>query len=327
MGCVAWFVGGFQSLVAEDRGVRESVTAVGALGRLEPLGGVVQVAAPYSVQGPSILAELLVGEGQSVTNNQALARTHVHESAQAAWQHALRLLDSAKARLAQSEAGLEPAEIAVLEAERQREEAEWVDARREVERLRKLREQGASTQQALDAAETRIQAQASRMEAANRRLAAGREVRSEDVAVAKAEVVVAEAQAERVRAEWQQSIVRAPAPGRILAVHAQVGEQIGPEGLLDLGQTDRMRVKAEVYETDIRKVRLNQRAEITGESFPGTLIGRVERVGLQVRSNRLLKPDPSEFADSRVVEVIVQLEDSRAVSGLTGALVNVRILP
>ncbi len=85
VGCVAWFVGGFQSLGAEDRGVRESGTAVGALGRLEPSGGVVQVAAPYSVQGPSILAELLVGEGQSVTNNQALARTHVHESAQAAW--------------------------------------------------------------------------------------------------------------------------------------------------------------------------------------------------------------------------------------------------
>ncbi len=330
MGAFAFFaalVAAFLPAFAESPADAGSARGIGALGRLEPDGGVVHVAAPYSIQGPSILSELFVREGQSVTNTQTLARTHTHAAAFAAWQHSVRLVEAAKARLAQAAAGAKPADLAVLEAESRREEAEADEARREFDRQNRLRADGASSRQALDSAETRLAARVNSLEAAKRRLASGREVRAEDVDVARADLAVAEAQSERARTEWQQTIVHAPRAGRILAIHARLGEEIKPGGLLDLGQTDAMAVRAEVYETDVRHARAGQRAEITGEAFEGTLKGVVESVGLQVRSNRLLKPDPSEFADSRVVEVVVKLANGAPVSGLTGALVNVRILP
>jgi len=323
LGWIAACAGG----LAGPPGVAGPSRPIGALGRLEPEGGVVHVAAPYSIQGPSILAELLVREGQSVTNAQPLARTHTHDAAFAAWQHAVRLVGTARARLAQAGAGAKPADVAALEAESRREAAETEDARREFDRQRRLREDGASSRQALDSAETRLLSRSNALEAAQRRLASGREVRAEDVDVARAELAVAEAQAERARTEWQQTIVRAPGAGRILSIHARLGEEIKSGGLLDLGHTEVMMVRAEVYETDVRHARAGQKAEITGEAFEGTLEGVVESVGLQVLSNRLLKPDPSEFADSRVVEVVVRLRAGAPVSNLTGALVNVRILP
>jgi HlyD family secretion protein len=313
--------------IAAQSGSPERVLPVSALGRLEPLGGVVHVASPNAIQGPSILGQLLVEEGQSVTNQQTLATTHTHASARAAWTHAVRLVEAARARLAQAEAGVEPAEIAVLEAEVQRNRAELEDASRDLERVRQLRSSGTSSQQALDTADTLVLTRTFAAEAAQRRLAAGREVRIEDVAVARAELAVAEAQAERSREEWQQTIIRAPQSGRILSIHTRIGEVVGTDGVLDLGPTDTMTVKAEVYETDLRHVRPEQRAEITADAFDGILRGRVGKIGLQVGANRLLKPDPSEFADSRVVEVVVLLDDSTRVSNLTGALVNVRFLP
>jgi HlyD family secretion protein len=56
------------------------------------------------------------------------------------------------------------------------------------------------------------------------------------------------------------------------------------EGIAELGQTDQMIVVAEVYESDIRKVRLGQRVTITseGKAFEGELRGTVSQIGLKL---------------------------------------------
>jgi len=298
-----------------------------ALGRLEPSGGIVHVAAPYSVQGPAILLDLLVAEGQFVTNSQPLARTHTFPAMKAAWRHAQQLVESARARLHQAEAGAKSAELAALTAEAERDRADLVDARRELERQRRLRAEGVSAQQTFDDAHTRVLTRSNAVEAATQRLNAGSEIRAVDVEVARREVDVAQAMSERAREELEQTVIRAPQAGQILVIHSRVGEQVGPEGLLDLGQTEQMDVRAEVYETDIRHLRLGQRAEVTGEAFEGTLSGRVHQIARRVRPNRLLKLDPSAFADARVIEVIVRLENAQFTTNLSGALVNARFLP
>jgi multidrug efflux pump subunit AcrA (membrane-fusion protein) len=48
---------------------------IACLGRFEPEDGVRRLAAPFSMQGPSIIAELLVREGEQVRSNQVLAVT------------------------------------------------------------------------------------------------------------------------------------------------------------------------------------------------------------------------------------------------------------
>ncbi len=314
-------------LVAAVAFAEEPAKPVSALGRIEPSGGIIHLAAPNSYQGPSILAALFVTEGQSVTNGQELARTHNHATMLAAWNYALRQAELASARVAQSESGVKPAERAALDAEVLRERAAWLQATRDLERLRKLHEQGALSSQAMDAAEADFGVRSNAVEAAVQRATAGGSVRDVDVRVAKAELAAAEAQAERSRAEWDQTVVRAPASGRVLAIHVRTGEQIGGEGLLDFGRDEAMDVRAEVFESDIRNVKAGSRAEVTGAAFAGTLAGKVVAVGHRVRQNRLLDPNPAAFTDSKVIEVVVRLDDGRPVADLSGALVNVRIIP
>lgn len=326
----SWFTGLLllaAATAADKAPAPSAIGTVSALGRLEPLGGVIHVSAPHSLQGPSILAALLVAEGQSVTNAQPLARTHTHAAMKAAWEQARRSVESAQARLDQSKAGLKPAELQALAAETRREQSEFSDAEREFARLQRLLRENAVSQQALDEASTRLLSRSNSLQAARHRESAGNEVRPVDVAVALAELRLAEAQERRAHEEFLQTIVLAPQEGEILAIHAHVGEVIGPDGLLDLGTTSRMSVKAEIYETDIRHVRAGQMAEITGEAFEGKLTAKVLRVGRRVRPNRLLNPNPSAFTDSRIVETILVLDTPEPVAGLSGALVNVRIRP
>jgi HlyD family secretion protein len=138
-------------------------------------------------------------------------------------------------------------------------------------------------------------------------------------------VAVAEANLAVARSVHALATVRAPADGRILAIHARAGERIGPDGLLDLGCTDAMYAVAEVYETDIGAVRPGQRATVTSAALGTPVSGRVERVGLVVRRQRVLADDPVADVDARVVEVHVRLEDSARVAALSNLEVDVVI--
>jgi HlyD family secretion protein len=82
---------------------------------------------------------------------------------------------------------------------------------------------------------------------------------------------------------------------------------------------------AEVYETDIGRVRPGQRAEVTSPALPGPVGGTVERVGLMVYKNDVLDVDPVADADARVVEVRIRLDPSQEAAALSNLQVAVRI--
>lgn len=302
-----------------------NATAV-ALGKLRPQGGVRRIAAPFSLQGPSLIADLRVKAGQSVTEGQVLAQTHMHAAAAAAVAHAEAEVSVREARLAVVESGLKPAEVAAMAAETERERADLSESTLLLARALRLRTENTISAQELENAQARWHSASNRVLAATQRLAAGAEVRSVDLALARAEVAAARALAERSRRELEQTEIKAPFDGEVLAIHAHPGE-VASNGLLDLGRTSNMEVVAEVYESDLRHVALNQAAVVEGAALPQSLRARVTEIGRQVRPNRLLNPDPAAFADNRVIEVTLTIQDAAAVSGLSGALVNVRFLP
>ena len=156
------------------------------------------------------------------------------------------------------------------------------------------------------------------------------EVRFVDVQKAKAEVARAKAALGQAQAELELAYVKAPIASQILEINTQPGESVGDDGVAELGQTDRMMVVAEVYESDISKVRIGQPAIVTSESgaFEGKLQGSVNQVGLLIGKNDVLDTDPAADVDTRVVEVEILLsqEDSRRVAGLTNSKVIVQIL-
>ncbi|MEJ1931784.1 ABC exporter membrane fusion protein [Nostoc sp. NIES-2111] len=155
------------------------------------------------------------------------------------------------------------------------------------------------------------------------------EVRPVDVQAAQTEVENAIASLQRAKTDLAAAYIKAPMAGQILKIHTRVGEKISDNGIADLAQTSQMLAVAEVYQTDISKVKLGQPATITGQAFSGELRGKVSHIGLQVNRQNVFSNQPGENLDSRVVEVKIRLnpEDSKRVAGLTNLQVQAEIEP
>lgn len=153
------------------------------------------------------------------------------------------------------------------------------------------------------------------------------EVRSVDVRSAQAEVDNAIAALKQTQTNLNQVYIRAPMAGRILKIHTRPGAKISDSGIVEIAQTDQMLVVAEVYQTDIGKVRLGQQAVITSNTFPGELRGTVSEIGWQVSRQNVFSNQPGENLDRRVVEVKIRLdlEDSKRVERLTNLQVQTAI--
>ena len=131
----------------------------------------------------------------------------------------------------------------------------------------------------------------------------------------------------RMQAELQRSYIFSPIDGVVLNVKAKPGEFISEEGAIDLGNVKRMYAIAEVYETDIRRVRIGQRAAISSAALEDTLDGTVEFIQLMVAKQDTIGTDPAARKDARIIEVGILLDDAESVAGLTNLQVDVIIHP
>ncbi|WP_272819470.1 efflux RND transporter periplasmic adaptor subunit [Scytonema hofmannii] len=107
-----------------------------------------------------------------------------------------------------------------------------------------------------------------------------REIRPTDLQAAQAEVDSAIAALKKAKADLALAYVRSPIAGQILKIYAQPGEIVGEKGIAAIGQTNQMFVAAEVYETDINRVRSGQRATVTSSAFADELKGTVTKMVL-----------------------------------------------
>jgi HlyD family secretion protein len=282
---------------------------------------------------------------------------------QAALAEAKERVRVAQSRLAQVKAGAKSGEIQAqrstivkLQAELQGEitsqdaaiarlKSELRNARSEFGRNQKLYQEGAISSSAFDSkrlvlesAEAKLQEALSgknrtantlqaQIDEAKATLSRIAEVRPVDVQVAQTDIDSAIAAVKRAETELAQAIIRAPMDVQILKIHARLGEKIGDNGIADLGHTDRMVAVAEVYQTDIGKVKLGQKAAITGQAFSGEVKGTVSEIGLQVNRQNVFSDRPGENLDRRIVEVKMRLspEDSKRVEGLTNLQVQTAI--
>ena len=128
-------------------------------------------------------------------------------------------------------------------------------------------------------------------------------------------------------ASLELSVVRSPLRAQVLEIHSYPGERVGPQGIMELGRTDRMYAVAEVYETDITAVKVGQLARIQVPAMDTPLTGKVERISLKVGRLDAVGTDPIAKTDARVVEVFILLDDSEAVSRFTNMQVKVEIQP
>jgi len=302
--------------------------AVACLGRIEPQDGVLEVTAAYFEGRPQRVRDLKVKQGDHVKAGELLAVLDGKEQLQTTLKLAEARVDLAQARLTQVKTGARPSDIAAQKAQVAALQATLENAQAEYRRYEALHEKTDVSTAELDARHLAVQTSEQQLHEAEQRLESISEVRSTDVDVAQSELNVAVAEAAHARAELANGVVYAPASGQVLRVHAYPGEEVGPQGLLDLGKTDAMYVEAEVYETDIARVHAGQSAAITSDLFPGKLSGVVETVGTTIAKSDVLPLDPVAFADARIFKVRIRLDNSSSeVSNFINGKVNVVIQP
>ncbi|MUH01678.1 HlyD family efflux transporter periplasmic adaptor subunit [Scytonema sp. UIC 10036] len=339
-----------------------TIQQIVALGRIEPAEEVIRVSAPVTLNNDRI-AQLFVQRGSSVQAGQVIAILDSRDRLQETVLEAKEKVEVARAKLAQVQAGAKSGEIAAqkaaiarLQAQLQgeiatqkaiitRRQSELNIARAEYERYQMLYREGAESALRFDnkklAFETAraqlLEAQANQnrtadtlraqIEEAKATLEKITEVRPVDVRASQAEIKQATAAVKKAEADLKQAYIRAPMAGRILEIYAKPGETVGQDGIADLGKTDQMEVVAEVYQTDIGKIRPGQTAIITSESFPGELRGTVRQMGVQITQQKVFSNQPGENLDRRVVEVRISLnpKDSQQVANLTNLQVQAAI--
>ena len=332
---------------------KEQTRAISALGRLEPQGEVVKVASP-STLGSSRIIKLMVKEGDLVKQGQVIAILDSYDRSVATLRQVQGQAQESDRNLAKVRAGAKNGEIVAqqgnvlaaasniksTEANTARIQAELEIAIRDYNRFLQVYKEGAISQTVLDTYRLRVetlrgqfvQAQQQTQQAkfqlsqSEGTLSSVSEVRPTDVQFAEAQLQTAILNIEKAQVDLDLSQVRAPINGQVIKINTKVGEVVSQtNGVIDLGNTSQMYVVAEIYETDIGKIKVGQTATIVSEAFQGEIAGKVDSLGLRIAKNDVLGTDPAAKTDVRIIEVKIKLDDSKKVSGLTNLQVRVKV--
>ena len=332
-------------------------SAVGAMGRVEPYGDIININAGT----PDRLAQLLVHAGERVKKGQILGYLEEYDSRAADRETVAAQLAEAKAQLAattvydlasidQAQIKLQqinevsPLRIAAQSAEVQRLESMLTNDKDIAETDNGLARDNITSRRVRRDHLTAVQIDQARLTAASARLNELRAQFAVDQQSGEIEIRLTKARLERdkaaipvaslerqlalAEARLREATLRAPIDGRILNIIAHAGEQVGQiDGapVLSMGDTDHMRIVAEVYETDIRRVAIGDRAVITSPALAKPLTGRVAEIGNMIFKNDVLHTDPAARIDARIVQVRIDLDDPQAVANLSNLKVDVVI--
>ncbi|MBL1257769.1 efflux RND transporter periplasmic adaptor subunit [Methylocystis sp. Sn-Cys] len=249
----------------------QTVMGVGALGRIEPMSRVIRVSPDQGVAG-TVISEIRVREGQEVAKGDVIAVFSDYERRQA-------------------EVDLAEAEFAVSTAHLTAADAQFKKAQRDYDRKNSLRLSGTVSAFAFDEAELR----SSKAKA--------------DLEATRASLKQSEANLRLKKLQLLQAQTMAPIDGTILKIRARAGERVGDKGILDMADLSSLDVVAEVYESDIARVKAGQTAVVRVPPSEAAYEAKVRTLGFTVEKNLVNSSDPLVDHDARVVEVRLTLSD------------------
>jgi HlyD family secretion protein len=341
--------------------------SVRALARLEPAGGVIDV----GVTPGERLLEVLVhyNHSQPIRAGEVLARLASHPLRKAEYDLAVSQRDEARSQLAaiRASGAQELAQAKVrrqiivdvepLEIKAQKDKVAYLEkqldtARSNLSRLKSL-EKATVPQQQLEQQELLVSQGETERDAA--RLLLDKAVRSHDLNVKAADMqllvisATLKATEQKIPLESLEKTVavaaerlsfsevrapREPAQMAVLEVLGRPGELTSGQPIFRLGDTSQMYAVAEVYETDVHRVRAGQSARISSPALEavlqkalqkGHLTGVVEWVGRTVAHNNLLAVNPAAETDRRIVKVKIRLDRSELVASFVSMEVQAAI--
>jgi HlyD family secretion protein len=280
------------------------VWAASAPGRIEPAGGEIRM----SGQVPGRVVDVLVSVNDKVSAGDLLVRL--------ADEDLLAKLNAARAEVAVRKRDRDNESVSGAAKDRRNAEDKLSDterqlalAREELDRVLRVKRSGGTAD--VDKAREAVTRAADEVEDARGNL---RKVLASNppaptrleaaLAAARAELSLAEAALERTR-------IRAPSNGTVLQLHVKVGETVAPSPespLVVVGDISSLRVRAELEERDIGKVRVGQGAVVRSDAFPGKdFEGVVSSSAKALGPSKLGPRGPRRPTDIDVLEVIIDL--------------------
>lgn len=238
------------------------------------------------------IATLLVQEGDQVSAGQVIATVEKQEYENQAAQAAANLA-VAKAKLAAVVSGNRHQEIAQANAKVLQEQALYQNAQKNYERDRTLSAQGAVSSQQLDASRATFVSAEAQYQAAQEQFSLSKEgARPEDISIAEAVVQQAEAALSNAQIQLEDTVIKAPANGTIGLKSIELGELVSVgKPLFNITNLEDVWIGANIEETAIGKIKLQDRAEFTIDAYPGqTFIGEVIEAGPASGSQFALLP-------------------------------------
>lgn len=290
--------------------VVEAPPLIAAPGRVEPISEEIDVAAEL----PGRLRDLLVEEGDRVAAGQVIARIEPGE-------YAARVA-SARASVAVAESDLARL-VNGARAQERREASAAADqahlvlrnAESELARRQGLATEGVISREELDRAarDTEV-ARARARELDERAAVVDAPAREDERARLNAAVAYARARLAEASAQFEKTEIRSPLAGTIVRRHKQQGESVsldapGSALIVTVADTHVLRVRVDVDERDVARLRLGQAAFVTADAY-GTrrFEGRVVRIGEVLGRKTVRTDEPTERVDTKVLETLVELE-------------------
>jgi HlyD family secretion protein len=299
----------------DDRIAIPETRGVAGNGIVEPADRETKVAG----QAPGRIALVHVKEGDQVEAGQLLLELEA-ATERASLAAAEADLQAADAELSRTLHGRIRQDIDAAEADADAAKARSELSKGTLERITKLAEGGAATPDELDRARRSAEAEDMSFKAADaRRSAALAGSRREDVQAARARVLGAQARRDQAKAVLDRLSIRAPIAGEVLSVKVRAGEYYNPGAgeAVVMGDTRVLRVRMDVEERDIGKIRKGLRASITADAFPDQVFsGRVVEIGRRMGRKNIRTDDPVERIDTKILEVVIELDQREGL--LTG---------
>jgi ABC exporter DevB family membrane fusion protein len=258
------------------------------------------------------LSRVLVDEGDTVRRGQVLA---VLDNAD----YAARI-ELARAECKEREAELERQQNGARSEEQAEAEANLLEAQAQLssavaerDRRAPLVARGAVSRSEYDLAARDAETAKQRVQAASeRRSVARQQTRPEDLKRAEAEVARSQASLAEAQAMYEKTFIRSPIDGTVLRRYHRAGESLSGKGdtpVFALGDLSRLRVRVDIDETDVARIREGQPAYVTASAYGDRRFsGRIVRVGEALGRKNVRTDEPTERVDQKILETLVELD-------------------
>jgi HlyD family secretion protein len=281
---------------------------VSAPGRVEAVSEEIRVSSELSGRLHSVPVE----EGDRVLKGQVLAQIENADY--------IARVSAAEATLAQRQAellrtinGARSQERRAAEADVQAAKAVLDNARREAERRRNLADRDMISHDEAERYQRAYQVAQAEYERASQEFSlVDADARIEDRRRAEAAVATAQAQLAEARAYLEKTYIRSPLDGVVLRKLRHTGENVSTQfdsPIVTLADDSSLRVRLDVDETDVGRLRVGQPAFVTAEAYGNQkFTGHIMRVGRILGRKNVRTDEPSERVDTKILETLMELD-------------------